>query len=86
VYETSRASDDTARDRRWGLEHALGTLAEDHRNVVVLRHLVGLTPGEIAGRMGRSEASVHGLHHRARQTLTAELTRIQCAPTTRRAA
>jgi hypothetical protein len=41
--------------------------------VLVLRHLVGLTPGEIANRMGRSESSIRGLHHRGRQVLKREL-------------
>jgi len=86
VIETSRAVDDSSRERRWGLEQALEELPEDQRDVVMLRHLVGLTPGEIADRMGRSEASIHGLHHRARQALRRELTRIECAPTVRPAA
>lgn len=81
VYEPSREADDSARDRRWGLEQALEALPQDQRGVVVLRHLVGLTPGEIAVRMGRTEASIHGLHHRARQALRRELTDIECAPT-----
>ena len=51
--------------------------------MVVLRHLVGLTPGEIAGRLGRSEASIHGLHHRGRRTLQTELSRMGSAPSTR---
>ena len=67
IYESSREADDSGRERRWGLEQALGVLPEEQRNVVMLRHLVGLTPGEIAERMGRSEASVHGLHRRARK-------------------
>jgi len=50
--------------------------------VVVLRHLVGLTPGEIAERMGRTEASVHGLHHRGRKAMRRELIDVACAPTT----
>jgi RNA polymerase sigma-70 factor (ECF subfamily) len=85
VYEPSHQADDSGRDRRWGIEQALETLSEDQRGVVVLRHLVGLTPGEIATRMGRSEASIHGLHHRARQALRRELTDNECAPTTARA-
>ena len=36
------------------------------REVVVLRHLAGLSPGEIAHRNGRTEASIHGVHPRAR--------------------
>ena len=51
--------------------------------MVVLRHLVGLSPGEIAERMGRTESSIHGLHHRARRDLRRELIRVECAPTTR---
>jgi RNA polymerase sigma-70 factor (ECF subfamily) len=83
VIESSRAADDSSHDRRWGLQQALETLPEDQREVVVLRHLAGLSPGEIAHRMGRTEASIHGLHHRARVALRRELSRAECAPTTR---
>ena len=83
VYETTREFDDSGRDRRWGLEQALEALPEEQRNVVVLRHLVGLTPGEIAERMGRTEASIHGLHHRARKAMRRELIDVACAPTAR---
>lgn len=86
VFESSRPTDDAEIDRRRGLESALSTLPDDQRNVVVLRHLVGLTPGEIADQMGRSEASIHGLHHRARLSLRRELEGVGCAPTTRLAA
>ncbi|HEY5429402.1 MAG TPA: sigma-70 family RNA polymerase sigma factor [Solirubrobacteraceae bacterium] len=82
VYEATHAADDSGRERRWGLEQALESLPEEQRNVVILRHLVGLTPGEIAERMGRSEASIHGLHHRARKALRRELVDVACAPTT----
>lgn len=84
VFEPSHPADDSSRERRWGIEHALETLPEDQRGVVVLRHLMGLSPGEIAERMGRTEASIHGLHHRARQALRRELIDIDCAPTTAR--
>jgi RNA polymerase sigma-70 factor (ECF subfamily) len=86
VYEPSHSTDDSGRERLWGLEHALGTLPEDQRDVVVLRHLVGLSPGEIADQLGRSEASIHGLHHRARRAVQRELTSVECAPTARAAA
>ncbi len=59
---------------------ALATLPEDQRTVVVLRHLVGLTPGEIAERLGRSENSIHGLHHRGRRAVQRELRRLECGP------
>jgi RNA polymerase sigma-70 factor (ECF subfamily) len=86
VYEPSQQADDSGRDRRWGIEQALEGLPEDQRDVVVLRHLVGLSPGEIAERMGRTEASIHGLHHRARGAMRRKLTEVECAPTTRTAA
>lgn len=86
VYAPTRAADDAGRDRRWGLEQALEVLPDEQRQVVVLRHLVGLSPGEIAARMGRSEASIHGLHHRARETMRRELAAAACAPTTQAAA
>ena len=63
--------------------HALASLPEDQRTVVVLRHLVGLTPGEIAERLGRSENSIHGLHHRGRRALQTHLRELECAPVTR---
>jgi RNA polymerase sigma-70 factor, ECF subfamily len=62
---------------------ALAALPRDQREVAVLRHLVGLTPHEIADRMGRTESSVHGLHHRARRALQTELMRLESAPVTR---
>ncbi len=83
MIESWRPADDVSHDRRRGLEQALETLPEDQRGVVVLRHLVGLSPGEIADRMGRTESSIHGLHHRARLALRRELEGVECAPTTR---
>ena len=85
VLEPLATSDDSRHERRWGLEQALQHLPEDQRGVVVLRHLVGLTPGEIAERMGRTEASIHGLHHRARLALRRELQQVECAPASRAA-
>ena len=57
------------------LREALATLPEDQREVIVLRHVVGLSPGEIAGRLGKTEPSIHGLHHRGRGALRAVLDR-----------
>ncbi|MGD0455635.1 MAG: sigma-70 family RNA polymerase sigma factor [Solirubrobacteraceae bacterium] len=55
------------------LRDALATLPPAQREIIVLRHLVGLSPTEIALRTGRTESSVHGLHHRGRRALQAEL-------------
>jgi RNA polymerase sigma-70 factor, ECF subfamily len=47
-----------------------------------MRHVVGLTPREIADQLGRSESSIHGLHHRGRRALQKELMRLGSAPST----
>ena len=47
---------------------------------MLLRHVVGLTPGEIASRLGRTESSIHGLHHRGRRALQVELASRDSAP------
>jgi RNA polymerase sigma-70 factor, ECF subfamily len=62
---------------------ALATLPDEQRQVVFLRHVIGLKPGEIADRMGRSEGSIHGLHHRGRRALQREFERLESTPTTR---
>jgi RNA polymerase sigma-70 factor (ECF subfamily) len=69
-------------DRLRSLSDALCELPEEQRSVLMLRHLVGLTPGEIADQLGRSEASVHGLHHRGRRALQRELEDVGLAPAT----
>jgi RNA polymerase sigma-70 factor, ECF subfamily len=70
-------------DRAEVVREALATLPDEQRKVVILRHVVGLTPGEIADRMGRTESAVHGLHHRGRRALQRELTRLDSMPVTR---
>ena len=55
------------------VREALDSLPNDQRAVVILRHVVGLSPGQIASRMGRTESSIHGLHHRGRRALQQEL-------------
>jgi RNA polymerase sigma-70 factor, ECF subfamily len=70
-------------DRAETVRAALATLPDEQRKVVLLRHVVGLTPGEIAVRMGRTEGSIHGLHHRGRRALQRELTRLESTPCTR---
>jgi RNA polymerase sigma-70 factor (ECF subfamily) len=62
------------------LQDALGRLPQAQREVLVLRHVAGLSPVEIATLTGRSEGSVHGLHHRGRRALMAELTALGAAP------
>lgn len=76
------AASGTDLDRAETVRTALASLPDDQREVVLLRHVVGLTPGEIATRMGRSEGSIHGLHHRGRRTLQRELRRLDSVPFT----
>ena len=63
------ADDGAARDRFRDLRVALDRLPKEQREVIVLRFLVGLTPREVAERMGRSEDAVNGLQHRGRRRL-----------------
>jgi RNA polymerase sigma-70 factor (ECF subfamily) len=74
--------DDLAGDRVRDVRIALEALPDEQREVIVLRHVMGLTPGEIARRLGRSESSIHGLHHRGRRALQAELRRLERGPST----
>jgi RNA polymerase sigma-70 factor, ECF subfamily len=80
VRGTEYEVDEIAQDRRWALTSALANLPEDQRRVVILRHLVGLTPPEIAMRMGKTEKAVHALHHRGRKMLRAYLVGSGSAP------
>ncbi len=83
VRVSDEGDDDPAgRARMNDLREALAALPDEQREVLVLRHLAGLSPTEIAELTGRTEGSVHGLHHRGRRTLTADLQRRGAAPAT----
>jgi RNA polymerase sigma-70 factor (ECF subfamily) len=69
-------------DRSRALREALARLPQDQREVLVLRHLVGLAPREIAERLGKTDASVHGLHHRGRAALKGALRELGAGPVT----
>jgi RNA polymerase sigma-70 factor, ECF subfamily len=76
------SSEDSSMVRVDGLRDALATLPAAQREVLMLRHLVGLSPCEIAELTGKSEGSIHGLHHRGRRTAAAELRLRGMAPAT----
>jgi len=80
VRSPETEAEDVARDRCDALRSALATLPGDQREVLVLRFIAGMSPGEIAARMGRSEDAIHGLQHRGRRTLRKELQRLEAAP------
>jgi RNA polymerase sigma-70 factor (ECF subfamily) len=74
-----------ARERSLVLREALAELPPEQCEVVVLRHVVGLSPSEIADRLQKTESSVHGLHHRGRGALRAGLASVGFAPATQSA-
>ena len=69
-------------NRLRSLREAFDRLPEDQREVMVLRHIAGLAPGEIAAVLDRTESSVHGLHHRGRATVKDALHELGAAPLT----
>jgi RNA polymerase sigma-70 factor (ECF subfamily) len=77
-------SDERDPERVRSLLAALHGLPRDQRRVLLLRHMCGLAPGEIAEQLGKSESSVHGLHHRARGALRRTLIDLEATPVTAR--
>jgi RNA polymerase sigma-70 factor, ECF subfamily len=75
----------TSLDRGRDLRQALEGLPEDQREVLVLRHIVGLSPTEIATTLGKTESSIHGLHHRGRRSLRQNLVELGASPVVARA-
>ena len=67
-------------EQRQCLKEALAALPREQREVLVLRHVLGLSPPEIAEQLEKTESSVHGLHHRGRATLRAALIELEAAP------
>jgi RNA polymerase sigma-70 factor (ECF subfamily) len=74
--------DDSARERSRCFQEALSMLPRDQREVLIMRHILGMSPGEIASRLGKSEGSIHGLHHRGRGAMRRALVEFQAAPAT----
>jgi RNA polymerase sigma-70 factor, ECF subfamily len=85
-FEEVRIDDDgheqVGFERSQCLRDALSALPPDQREVLVLRHVAGFSPGEIALQLGKTEASVHGLHHRGRGALQQALREIDAGPVT----
>jgi RNA polymerase sigma-70 factor (ECF subfamily) len=84
VFGADERCDEDSGDRAQSLRTALESLPEDQRAVVMLRHVHGLSPTEIAGCLGRTPGSVYGLHHRGRRALCEELARLESVPQTAR--
>jgi RNA polymerase sigma-70 factor, ECF subfamily len=82
VRTSDEGNEQVGFERALSLREALARLPADQREVLVLRHVAGLSPGEIADRLGKTEASIHGLHHRGRGALRAALRELEAAPVT----
>jgi RNA polymerase sigma-70 factor (ECF subfamily) len=86
LVEEARAVDERfdnrGRELSAALTAALAELPQVQRDVIVLRHVAGYSPTEIAERLGKSEDSVHGLHHRGRRALKLALQKMDAAPVT----
>jgi RNA polymerase sigma-70 factor (ECF subfamily) len=84
VRPVDAVAEDFSFERPQALRDALAALPRDQRQVLILRHVAGMSPGEIARSLGKSEGSIHGLHHRGRRTLQRELSELGARPVTAR--
>jgi RNA polymerase sigma-70 factor, ECF subfamily len=82
VRTTDEGHEQVGFERFQSLRAALDRLPGDQREVLILRHIAGLTPPEIANVLGKTESSIHGLHHRGRGALQAALRELEAAPVT----
>jgi RNA polymerase sigma-70 factor (ECF subfamily) len=80
VRTSDGGHDQISFERSQSLRQALELLTEDQREVLILRHVAGLSPSEIAERLDKTEGSIHGLHHRGRGALRAALVELEAAP------
>ena len=78
-----QSRDDLRSERVRDLRDALEELPYDQREVLILRHLAGLSPGEIAQMLDKTEAAIHGLHHRARNAIKDALRDLEATPMTK---
>ncbi|HMJ33071.1 MAG TPA: sigma-70 family RNA polymerase sigma factor [Baekduia sp.] len=81
VDEPEARDDRRAEEARTSLHAALASLPQAQRDVLLLTHLVGLSPQEIADLLGRSVRAVHGLHYRGRAAAQSALSDLGSAPT-----
>ena len=72
----------TESDRALALREALDQLPDDQRKILILRHIAGFSPGEIACALEKTERAVHGLHHRGRGALQDALRERNAEPVT----
>jgi RNA polymerase sigma-70 factor (ECF subfamily) len=80
ALDDDHASDDTdpfgklaAEEERIQLRRALAALPEEHQTLLILRFIQQLPHADVAGIMGRSEAAIRTMQHRALKALAKEL-------------
>jgi RNA polymerase sigma-70 factor, ECF subfamily len=78
-----QSRDDIRSEHVRDLRDALEEVPYDQREVLILRHLAGLSPCEIAQMLGKTEASIHGLQHRARNAFKKALRELEATPMTK---
>ncbi len=69
-------------DRGASLREAIEGLPRAQRDVLLLRDVAGLTPTEVARRLGKSRGAVNTCHHRARSAMRRALESQGSAPAT----
>jgi RNA polymerase sigma-70 factor (ECF subfamily) len=79
VRTSDEGTEQVGFERTLWLREALHHLPANQREVLLLRHVAGLSWGEIAERLGKTEASIHGLHHRGRAAVRAGLRELEAA-------
>ncbi len=77
-----RAAESAAEHGR-SLRETFEALSEAQRDVLLLREVLGLSPREVAKRLGKSEAAVNTCHHRARQAAIRSLLSMGLRPAIR---
>jgi RNA polymerase sigma-70 factor (ECF subfamily) len=67
----------TKEEERSRLHQALQALSEDFQNIITLRFMKEMSHAEVAVVIGKSEAAVRVMQHRALKALAVELDRLQ---------
>jgi len=82
VRISENGDEQTTFETLYAFKRALAALPEAQRQVLVMRHIGGLSPNEIAHRLNKTEASIQGLHHRGRAALKLSLSELGASPVT----
>lgn len=69
-------------DNGRSLRQTFRALTRAQRDVLLLREVAGLTPREVAKRLGKTQAAVNTCHHRARLAAARSLTSLGSTPAT----